>query len=404
MRPTFAALAAPWIVAWLGAPAPADEVWRFVAPPPGDPFDGPPARALPLASVKPADVVEAATFRGAKRRYAQVRYGGSNSVRVAVVLDEIKPGEADLYVDANRDRTIGPEDRVEGKGRTWRVPLDLATTAADGSAVTERRAATFKLGSTGATLSLAAAGYLDGTVAIDGRAHAARRVDGDANGSVADPADRLWLDLDDDGRWDPAAEQFLFGPILTLGDRRYAVRSDPLGRKLTISLLEGTGSIRLEIPGPAGPRAAEINAMLVGDDGSAYSVSSTTPAVLPVGSYRLGTVTVGLDDPAAGPRWSFTFSDAYRKGEPTWYRVEKGSNLAVDPVGHLEFSTGLGDPIAAAPGGEINLQPKLYTGDGLLIVTVGRGAAGSSTEGPTAAITLGSNAGGRVDGARSGFA
>ncbi len=402
MRRTFAALAAPWILGMMAAAqAQADDAWRFVAPPPGDPFEAPPPRALPLASVKPADVVEVATYRGKRRRYAQIRYGGSSSIRVAVVLDEGGPGDADLYVDANRDRRIGPEDLVRGEKRTWRLPLDLVTMV-DGVALTERRAAVFRLGATGTTLSMAAAGYLDGTVRIDERSHAARRVDGDGNGSVADPGDRLWVDLDDDGRWDPGAEQFLFGPILTLGDRRYAVRSDPLGRRLTVNRLEGTGTIRLAAAGPLAPRVAEVSAMLVGDDGSAFAASGTAAGVVPVGSYRLGTVTLSLTDPAGGPRWSFVFSDAYRRGEPTWYRVEKGGELTIDPVGALDFRTGLDASIRVEPGREIHLQPRLYTGDGLLIVTAGR--AGASAEGPTASITLGSPASARIDGARSGFA
>ncbi len=402
MRRTLAALAAPWILAIAPAPVGAEDGWRFEAPPPGDPFEAPPPRALPLASLKPADVVESATYRGKRRRYAQVRYGEASSVRVVVVLDESGPGDADLYVDANRDRKVGPEDLVRGEGRTWRVPLDLATTV-DGRPVAERRAALFKLGATGATLSMASAGYLAGTVRIDDRAHAARRVDGDGNGSVTDPSDRLWVDLDDDGRWDPASEQFLYGPILTLGERRYAVRSDPLGRRLSLNRLEGTGSIRLAVAGPAASRVAEVSAMLIGDDGSAFAASGGAPSVLPVGSYRLGAVTLALNDPAGGPRWSFVFSDSYRRGEPTWYRVEKGGALTIDPVGALDFRTGLGDSVRVEPGAEINLQPKLYTGDGLLIVTAGRGA-GSTTDGPSASIMLGSSASGRVDGARSGFA
>ena len=60
------------------------------------------------------------------------------------------------------------------------------------------------------TFSFSAAGYLEGTVSLAGRVHAARRTDGDGNGFLTDAQDRLWIDSNDDGRWDASLEQFLF--------------------------------------------------------------------------------------------------------------------------------------------------------------------------------------------------
>src|SRR5262249_8809762 len=156
----------------------------------------------------------------------------------------------DLYVDADRNRRIEAKDRVAGKGRTWRLPLEVAVVAGE---ETKRipRAAVFRLGATGLTFSFAAAGYLEGTVNVAGRAHAARRQDGDGNGSLTDAQDRLWIDLDDDGRWDPAGEQFLYTSILALGDARHALRSDELGTRLALETLEGAGTARLELKRPA---------------------------------------------------------------------------------------------------------------------------------------------------------
>ena len=58
---------------------------------------------------------------------------------------------------------------------------------------------------------------------------------------------------------------------------------------------------------------------------------------MPVGEYRLGTVTVALDDPGGGQRWSFIFSDNGAKGEPRWYKVEKDGTVAIDPIGTLDL-------------------------------------------------------------------
>ena len=54
---------------------------------------------------------------------------------------------------------------------------------------------------------------------------------------MADPQDRLWIDLNGDGRFDPAAEQFLFATVLNLDGSRYVVRSDELGTRLAIEPL-----------------------------------------------------------------------------------------------------------------------------------------------------------------------
>src|SRR3954453_7275479 len=84
------------------------EGWRYVLPPIGDAFEHPPLRALATSPSPPGDLVEKAAYRGTRRRYAQVRFGTPNSVRLTVVLDEPAEGVGDLYVDADRNRRIEP--------------------------------------------------------------------------------------------------------------------------------------------------------------------------------------------------------------------------------------------------------------------------------------------------------
>src|SRR5262249_24668737 len=95
-------------------PSPSLSGWRFVLPVPGDPFEHAPFRALVLGRERPEDLVEKAAYRGdpARRRYAQIRFGSPGSIRVTVVLDEVGPGDVDLYVDADRNRRIDDRDRV----------------------------------------------------------------------------------------------------------------------------------------------------------------------------------------------------------------------------------------------------------------------------------------------------
>jgi hypothetical protein len=350
--------------------------WQFVLPAAGDPFEHPPLRALALSRTRPDDVKEMVRYRGARQRYAQLRYGSPGSVRITVVLDEVSPRDVDLYVDADRNRRIEAKDRLSGKDRTWRTPLAVAVVEGEMTKLTPR-AAIFKLGATGATLSFAAAGYLQGTISLAGRSHSARRTDADGNGFLTDAQDQLWIDSDDDGRWDAAEEQFLYSPILALGPGRYAARSDLLGTRLALEVLDGAGTVKLKLKRPAGsPPATAVHATLIGRDGSAVGLSGEDEAVtLPPGDYRLGTLSFSFDDPAGGLNWSFVFSDDGGRPDHKWYNVEKGCTIEIDPVGKLLLETSLEDRgTTFSAGQDIALQPRLYTGDGLLINTCFRGS------------------------------
>jgi hypothetical protein len=57
------------------------------------------------------------------------------------------------------------------------------------------------------------------------------------------------------------------------------------------------------------------------------------------------------------------------RGEARWYTVERGSTMAIDPIGALELKTGTEGIGPLRPGDDLKVQPQLYTEDGLLIVT-----------------------------------
>jgi len=395
----------------------ASDAWRYVLPEPGAEHEHPPLRAIPLASEKPDDLMERAEYRGGERRYAQIRFGSSGSKRVAIVLDRVSPSEVDLYVDANRSRSIETKERVAGMGRVWRVPLDVEIVEGDVVRAI-RRQVIFRLGSTGRTLSYAAAGFLAGEVEIGGRNVAVRRMDGDGNGFFTDAQDRLWHDANGDGRWEAATEQFLHAPILALDGTRYAVRSDELGTRLALELLEGTGTIKLVVqqagadgkPSQAGVagRVVELSVTLVGRDGSAVGLrGAVAEAIVPRGEYRVSALTVALDDPGGGPRWNFVFSDGGTRDEKQWYTLEKDAVLSLDPLAGLVLSACGPDTAATCRAGEqISVQPRLVTGDGLLINACFRGThdSGRGSEGSGARLALVAGDGSEVSAWQSGFA
>ena len=103
------------------------------SPSPGDPFEHTPFRALVLGREKPEDLVEKVAYRGdpSRRRYAQIRFGSAGSIRVTVVLDEVAPGDVDLYVDSDRTRRIDDRDRVAA-ARPRPRPRPAAVASASG--------------------------------------------------------------------------------------------------------------------------------------------------------------------------------------------------------------------------------------------------------------------------------
>ena len=190
------------------------------------------------------------------------------------------------------------------------------------SRTTERRSVVFRLGSTGLTLSHAAAGYLDGFVTLAGRRHAARRVDGDGNGRFTDPQDRLWIDLDDNGQWDPVDEQFNYSSVLAVAAAASLSAPTSTAGALSLDVLEGTGRVSLAFARPAAT-VLDLSATLVGRDGSAVGLSGSDAVTVPAGEYRLSTVTLTLADPAGGPTWSYVFSDNGRRGDASGTRSRR---------------------------------------------------------------------------------
>jgi hypothetical protein len=381
--------------------------WRYVVPPPEDSFAHPPPRALPLGDRKPTDLKESVRYRGKRQRYAQLTYGAGRQAAVAVVVDEVGPNEIDLYVDADRDREITAKDRVAGAGLTRRVPVKAVVT--EGDTLHELpRTLLFRYGPVSRTLAVATCGYLEGRASLAGKAVTVRRVDGDANGLFADAQDRVWVDHNGDGTWDAAEEEFLFAPILRLGGKRFAVRADARGERLTFAPLEGTGTLRLKLPAALKPeQVEEIQVTVQSRDGVVASLRGLAEGVtLPAGEYRVSSLLLTLKAPKGEPAWGYVFGDNGGKGH-RWRRLDRGGTLTVDPVGSLEFTAAVGDGKAEAEAGaEVSVRPALYTGDGLLIERAYRGSfhGGPGDHGCAGKIALRGKGGLALDSASTGFA
>jgi hypothetical protein len=346
-----------------------EPAWRYVAKSEADSPLRPVFRFVGLSRSRPEELDEQVAYRGKVRKYAQIRYGSDDSRRVVVVVDEVSPTEFDLYVDANRNRVIELKDKVAGSGKERTAPLDVEITR--GLSVDhESRQVQWRLGVAGKTIGLATLGYFEGNVTIASKKHAARRVDGNANGFFSDAADRLWIDLNGDKQWDPLTEQFPLSPVLTLSGQRYGIRADALGTRLALEPLTSEGRIRLCL----GELAKEVSVsklevMLIGADGSAFALSGLdTPVVLPAGRYAVGSVALTVQLENVSLPTHFVFSRVGVDADTRWHELKKDQELVLDPVGKVRFALDIEkDQRVRKPSEAVRVQPQLFTADGLLI-------------------------------------
>jgi hypothetical protein len=323
------------------------------------------------------------------------------------VIDEVAANDVDLYTDADRDGAITAKDCVQGDNLAWRVRLPAVVS--EGYVLRELpRTLLFRYGRVGRVLSVATCGYWEGRVLRNGKAVTVRRVDGDANGLLADPQDRFWVDVNGDCTWDTAEEEFLFAPIVRLGEQRFAVRADAWGERLHLATLQGTGELRLGLPSTLLPgQVEEIHVTVQSRDGVVAALRSLTTAVtVPSGEYRVSSVLLTLKDPKGGPAWGYVFGDNGGK-QHRWHRLDTGTTLALDPIGALDFRAAVGEDGSNARAGEFLLvRLALYTGDGLLIERAYRGSfqGGPFDSGCFGRIALVGEEDRVLDSTRTGFA
>lgn len=375
-----------------------DGTWRYVVPESGGASASPALVPVGLEDEPPADVrVEVAAI-GEGVKYGQLRYGDPDSTRVAFLVDRAGGKQYRLFIDRNRNRVLEEDELVPGGGHEWRTELAILTRDAEGEERLVPRCVLLRLGFTGRTCTFATLGGLEGSCTLDGREHAARRVDADGDGFLTGERDQLWLDLDGDGDWSPLSELFLFAPVVTIAGGRYALRSDRLGEALRVEKIEGLGRIDVDL----GEREVrDLHVLLSSRDGVVATVrASGEPVEVPPGEYRLGMVSLWLSDPGGGEDVGFVFS-----GEGTrWYAVERDATVRIDPVGTPRIGIRYEESPPPRAGEKLTFRPWVTTEDGLLLNIAYHGSAARRGELPGATVRLLDASGKQLRTARSGFA
>lgn len=268
----------------------------------------------------------------------------------------------------------------------------------------------FRLGRSGRSISYATAGYIEGTLRLEGRDIPIRRADANGDGGMADPVDLLWVNWNRDGKWNPFTDRLPVTPIIQIERQRYVVKSDWAGTRLALEKLEGSGTLQLLLPKGKGPNDfVELNLVLVGRDASIAKLDLAEDHVeVPIGEYSPYELSAVVKDPAGGEPWSFSFGRTFdwagiatSKG----YLVKTKGHMPIAPFNELWLDVELSkDSLQYRPGEAIGVLPRIETGDHLSLRSCYRGSrSDSSTPRPEADIRLTTLDDKTLDSAKSGF-
>jgi hypothetical protein len=191
--------------------------------------------------------------------------------------------------------------------------------------------------------------------------------DGDADGCFDGPAaDRVWIDLDGDGKFDPLTEQFPLGSALTHAGTAYLLRPDPAGTRVAVRERPSeTGTVRVAVGRLAKAEVVELSAQLVSEWGELVTVTAADKAQpLPAGRYRVDGAHLKVRD-ADGQTWSYRFAGT-RDHTAT---IEKGKETRLDLTAGLrvpvELTTADG---GSRPGQPVRVRADVVSKAGLSLV------------------------------------
>jgi hypothetical protein len=307
-----------------------------------------------------------------------------------------------LWIDADGDERLKPDERFLVKGDRLEVPIRAAFEYEQG-VQREPRTVILRRSALGGW-QYAARGYRQGRLVVGPREHAAILIDGNANGRFDDAGeDRIWIDQDDDGRFDPFLERFPLGRTMRVGDEVYAIRADRGGAQVRAQpRSKDRGVLRLAL-GVEGAKVRSFGASLVSDIGELVRLEALDePHSLPVGAYRFASLQLELEK-ADENCWRYTFSGLRE------YAIDivKDGVTRLSLPGDLRFEmTVQKRPSRSMLYDEMNVTPRITSALGVYLTncSVGRSARRIRWRSHEATIAVLSDAGGAFFDVRSGFA
>lgn len=235
---------------------------------------------------------------GPSARNGLLPVGTSPETALTIIWEKDAAGVAVLWLDADGDGKLSAEEKHLFPGKELSLPLTLTVTKGEGED-TARRTAIFRRSSLGPGLTYAIRGCVRGKLLFGKESFATMVTDANGDGCFHGAGvDRVWIDLDRNGRFDPLAEQFILGRPLTIAGVAYIVSADPLGNVVRARERgTQTGRLRLELPAKVRGQVRRFHADLVNELGEMVSITTAGQAVeVPSGRYSLSALTLELAD------------------------------------------------------------------------------------------------------------
>ena len=195
--------------------------------------------------------------------------------------------------------------------------------------------------------------------------------------------DRIWIDVDRDGRFDGLLEQFPLGKPVSHEGQVYVIRSDALATAVSANLRRpGEGNLRLILAeGLLGQdkRATKFSAQLVSDLGEFVLIDKLNePVPVSYGLYRLLSLQLQIVEANNEP-WDYTFVCR----TPKAFAVPADQETSIPLLGQLAMRVTL--DVAnnrARPAESVTIRPQVMADESLYLssCTIGEQGQARSAE------------------------
>jgi hypothetical protein len=320
----------------------------------------------------PVGVEASVLLRDTGLREDQIAYFGSftfgdvRSTSVCVALStEPTPR---LFVDLDRNRKLTSNELIasndSSSGGPW--ALDLVPELTDGNGTTPPASNRLELrfDSEARHMIQLSAGCMKGETEFAGEPIKAIKLDRDANGLWNDAADRLLLDLNGDGRFDPIIERFSTAGIQTIRGRLVAIGLDKQGLRLDIREIREKGFLKPTLA--LNDTSAKIEMLEVEIESQAGILFRATleqkEIEVPVGEYHIKSLRTTVRGESGC--FQFVFLRSGDGGDPV--RVDPDSTKEIELLGDLELASSL-DSVKSGTDRSLLLMPSFNSQSGLYL-------------------------------------
>jgi len=297
-------------------------------------------------------------------RYGLVPVGPTPEAALLIVWLAKAPGGPQLWLDANGDGKLAKDERHTMSASGLEIPISLVIqwkptpTQVPRTLLLRRSAA-------GDGLRYAVRGYAAGTLELGGTKYAALLADANADGLFGTVGqDRVWIDLNQDGRFDALTEQFPLGRAIVNAGQTYVISSDTTASAVRARLRSGeVGKLRLDLGVKPAGKPGRFSVELISDLGELAVIDNLGQAIaVPAGEYYVSILTLELAH-ASGQTWTYVFQN--HKQQP--FAVPAGRETAVGLLANLAMEVGVNEyrPAEIRPGDAVSVMPRLVADPGL---------------------------------------